>query len=128
MPRGDRTGPAGLGPMTGRGAGYCVGTGVPGYMNPGMTPSAEFGFGGGRGFGRGMGGGRGWRHMYYATGVPGRARGRHYAPAPTEPSEEGFGVKQEAAYLKVQAKHCRRSLEEIEQRINELEEPREALK
>ncbi|MGI6207796.1 MAG: DUF5320 domain-containing protein, partial [Anaerolineae bacterium] len=41
MPRGDRTGPQGMGPMTGRGAGYCAGYGVPGYANPV----------GGRGFG-----------------------------------------------------------------------------
>jgi hypothetical protein len=34
MPRGDRTGPAGMGPMTGRGAGYCAGYSTPGYMNP----------------------------------------------------------------------------------------------
>jgi hypothetical protein len=34
MPGGDRTGPAGLGPMTGRGAGYCAGFDVPGYANP----------------------------------------------------------------------------------------------
>ena len=34
MPRGDRTGPAGLGPRTGRAAGYCEGFSVPGYMNP----------------------------------------------------------------------------------------------
>lgn len=34
MPRGDRTGPAGRGPMTGRGAGYCAGYPVPGFMNP----------------------------------------------------------------------------------------------
>jgi len=34
MPRGDRTGPAGMGPMTGRAAGYCAGYGVPGYLNP----------------------------------------------------------------------------------------------
>jgi len=33
MPRGDRTGPAGMGPMTGRAAGYCAGYPVPGYMN-----------------------------------------------------------------------------------------------
>lgn len=33
MPRGDGTGPAGLGPMTGRAAGYCAGYGVPGYAN-----------------------------------------------------------------------------------------------
>jgi len=35
MPRGDGTGPLGMGPMTGRAAGYCAGYGMPGYMNPG---------------------------------------------------------------------------------------------
>jgi len=34
MPRGDGTGPGGLGPMTGRAAGYCAGYSVPGFMNP----------------------------------------------------------------------------------------------
>ena len=34
MPAGDRTGPFGLGPMTGRQAGYCAGYPLPGYMNP----------------------------------------------------------------------------------------------
>jgi hypothetical protein len=34
MPRGDGTGPAGMGPMTGRAAGYCAGYTVPGFMNP----------------------------------------------------------------------------------------------
>jgi hypothetical protein len=34
MPFGDGTGPAGLGPMTGRAAGFCAGYPVPGYMNP----------------------------------------------------------------------------------------------
>ncbi len=34
MPRGDGTGPQGLGPMTGRGAGFCSGYDVPGYANP----------------------------------------------------------------------------------------------
>jgi hypothetical protein len=34
MPRGDGTGPAGLGPMIGRAAGFCAGYPVPGYMNP----------------------------------------------------------------------------------------------
>jgi hypothetical protein len=34
MPRGDRTGPAGMGPMTGRAAGYCTGNNTPGFMNP----------------------------------------------------------------------------------------------
>ena len=43
MPRGDRTGPWGLGPRTGRAAGYCSGYPVPGYMNP--TPGFGRGFG-----------------------------------------------------------------------------------
>jgi len=34
MPFGDGTGPAGMGPMTGRAAGFCAGYSVPGYMNP----------------------------------------------------------------------------------------------
>ena len=45
MPRGDGTGPSGMGPLTGRGAGYCAG-----YPNPG--------FGCGRGWRRMRGGGR----------------------------------------------------------------------
>ncbi len=34
MPFGDGTGPAGMGPMTGRAAGFCAGFPTPGYMNP----------------------------------------------------------------------------------------------
>ena len=34
MPRGDRTGPRGMGPMTGRGAGFCAGLNMPGFTNP----------------------------------------------------------------------------------------------
>lgn len=33
MPAGDRTGPEGQGPMTGRAAGYCAGYDSPGNMN-----------------------------------------------------------------------------------------------
>ena len=56
MPRGDGTGPMGMGPMTGRGAGYCAGYAVPGFVN-GV-----------------MGRRRGRRRMYYATGQPGWMR------------------------------------------------------
>ena len=35
MPMGDRTGPAGRGPMTGRGLGYCSGSDTPGYTKSG---------------------------------------------------------------------------------------------
>ena len=34
MPRGDGTGPGGMGPLTGRAAGYCAGYAMPGYANP----------------------------------------------------------------------------------------------
>lgn len=34
MPWGNRTGPMGYGPMTGRAAGYCAGYQVPGYVSP----------------------------------------------------------------------------------------------
>lgn len=34
MPLGDGTGPLGLGPMTGRAAGFCAGFGRPGFTNP----------------------------------------------------------------------------------------------
>jgi len=43
MPAGDGTGPRGMGPMTGRGAGYCAGYGAPGYANP--MPGRGFGMG-----------------------------------------------------------------------------------
>ena len=58
MPRGDRTGPGGAGPMTGRGAGYCAGYSVPGYVNPVGGYGRGWGRGRGRGFGRGWGRGR----------------------------------------------------------------------
>ncbi len=51
MPRGDGTGPMGMGPMTGRAAGFCAGFDVPRYMNPGPA----WGYGRGRGFSRGRG-------------------------------------------------------------------------
>jgi hypothetical protein len=49
MPRGDGTGPMGYGSMTGRGAGYCAGFRLPGFLNTigrrGLTNR-------GRGYGR----------------------------------------------------------------------------
>ena len=58
MPRGDRTGPAGAGPMTGRAAGFCAGNSVPGFMAGGFGMGMRRGGGSGRGFfgaGRGLG-------------------------------------------------------------------------
>jgi len=58
MPFGDGTGPRGMGPMTGRGAGYCTGSGRPGFTNT-MPGRGWFNFG--RGLGRGQGRGIGRR-------------------------------------------------------------------
>ncbi|MCD6231566.1 DUF5320 domain-containing protein [Candidatus Aerophobetes bacterium] len=57
MPAGDGTGPLGLGPMTGRAAGYCAGFPVPGFMNP-LGGRLGLGFGWGRGF---------WPYAYYGA-------------------------------------------------------------
>ena len=57
MPRGDRTGPDGQGPKTGRGQGKCgKGTRNPSQGNQGGMKSGR---GGGRGQGQGRGGGGG---------------------------------------------------------------------
>ena len=45
MPGGDRTGPAGMGPMTGRAAGFCAGYPVLGYMNHVVGRAGFYGIG-----------------------------------------------------------------------------------
>ncbi len=112
MPRGDRTGPEGMGPMTGRGAGFCAGYDVPGYANP--APGR--GFGPGMGGGRGRGGGRfGRRNRFFATGLPRWARFQG-VPAASEWSEQD-----EATALKSQASWLTQQLEAIQKRLSELE-------
>ncbi len=110
MPRGDGTGPGGMGPMTGRAAGYCAGYGVPGYINP--YP------GRGRGFGRGMGMGfRGGRGPMYGPGyVPPSYYGGAYPYNPPAPTPQ-----QEMDALHAQAEYLENTLKEINQRIEELE-------
>ena len=47
MPRGDRTGPRGQGPKSGRGLGFCTGNKTAGFTNPQGRP--QDGRGGGQG-------------------------------------------------------------------------------
>ena len=122
MPGGDRTGPFGAGPVTGRGAGFCAGYNMPGYMN------ARGGRGFGTGRGRGMGMGRGHRYMYYATGQPGWMRGAAgwgMFPAGPQAATAGFSQRDELRYLKNQAGQMNEMLAEINQRIDELEKSKE---
>ncbi len=126
MPGGDKTGPWSAGPMTGRGAGFCAGYDEPGYMNPIYGRGFGWGRGWGRGFGRGLGmrGGRGWRHGYFATGVPGWARGYAYpyAYAGSIPPASGgaASAKGELAFLKDQARCFTQALDDINRRVEEL--------
>ena len=121
MPGGNRMGPMGQGPMTGRASGYCAGYDAPGFLN---APFARAG-GGGRPWGACGGGGGGWRHRhwYYATGLPGWSRGgmgwpgwgRSFLPAPSKEAE--------LAGLKQQATGFEQALNELKARIQELEKP-----
>ena len=129
MPGGDGTGPGGMGPMTGRAAGYCAGYPVPGYMNPV----------GGRGYWGGGRGGGGWgrRNWFHATGLTGWQRaGMGYpaygapgayptpygAPWPqTAPFAAPPTVQQELDGLKGQAEYLEDALAGINKRIEELQ-------
>ncbi len=113
MPRGDKTGPAGMGPMTGRGAGYCVGTGMSGF-NQG---------GGGGFFGRGLGrapgwgaGGRGLCRWFFGAGLPAWQR---FAGGGA--SFEGPDPDLEKRSLKVQADAMQSELDRIKKRLQEMD-------
>jgi len=124
MPGGNARGPFGMGPMTGRAAGFCAGFGAPGSMNPWV----------GRGFpggGRGRGGGRGYRNRFYATGLTGWQRadagwpaqgwGWPYTPGFAGPGVTAISREQQLEALRGQAEAMENSLEGIRKRIEELE-------
>ena len=105
MPGGDRTGPWGLGPRTGRAAGYCVGYNMPGYTNP--RYGRDLGRGKGRGFG-GRGRGFGWRGVYPYPAP-------YYPEIYPEPSKE-----EEKVYLEDLVKSLEEEIKMIQQRLQEL--------
>jgi len=93
MPGRDRRGPMGMGPMTGRGAGFCGGGG--------------FGGGPGRGYrgrmGRGMGSGRGMGRGFF---------GGVWNDVPPEADEKAV-LQAETEALKVRMESINRRLEEL---------------
>ena len=119
MPGGDGTGPGGLGPMTGRAAGYCAGYGAPGFVSP--IPGGGY-------WGRGRGGG-GWgrRNWFYATGLTGWQRAGMAGPALAgaspyaAPFAPSVTQEQELEVLKGQAEYFEDALDGIKKRIVELE-------
>lgn len=123
MPRGDGTGPLGMGPMTGRSFGFCTGTGMPG--NTRTLPVSGFGWGtGGRGAGMGRrgSGGRGYRCMQFAYGpFPDWRQGEGAAAGSI--MADTAGQKQA---LKLQAVALQARLDAINKRLATLEQEGEA--
>jgi len=123
MPGGDGTGPMGMGPMTGRAAGFCAGYNLPGYANP--VPGRGFGMGFGGGFGRGRGGGgRGRRNMYYATGLTGWQRAAMAGPG-WGGAAPAMTREQQVDALKAQADSLAHTLDSIREQIAALEKESE---
>jgi len=134
MPGGDRTGPVGMGPMTGRAGGYCAGYGAPGYMNPVL--GRGFGWGAGRGSGFGRGGGMGRRNRFYATGLTGWQQAAYgypvygggmpynmpYPPAPNSSYAADLSKEDALNALKGQTQYFEDALESVKKRVAELEE------
>lgn len=125
MPRGDRTGPWGAGPMTGGARGYCSGYSNPGFMYPGPGLGLGRGFGGGFGRGMGMGRGSGWRRggfgpfMAYPPMVgygPGYGTEYpEYRPAKQTRDEEKQFLQEEVRVLEEEITHINKRLEELKQ-------------
>lgn len=114
MPGGDGTGPMGMGPMTGRGAGFCSGSGMPGFMNRG---------------GRGMHGrGRGWRHCFNATGLTGWQRQAMgwtpFGGAAPMPGAAPADSQQELQALQQQVQAMENTLQQLREHIQQLQEKR----
>jgi hypothetical protein len=112
MPGGDRTGPAGRGPMTGRGAGLCAGYGAAGFSTPGLG-AGRTAFGG-----RGC---RGRRNRFFATGVPGwqDPTGQPIAGGMSFPRREP-APRDEMDVLKEQAQSLEKGLQELQARMDAL--------
>ncbi len=112
MPKGDRTGPSGQGPGTGRAFGYCYGFDSPGFVK-GVGGGMGRGFGYGRGMGRGRGMGFGWGRSY-GVASPGVFQGGNQFIQPMSKDDEIKLLKSEADALK-------RSQKNIDKRLGELE-------
>jgi hypothetical protein len=113
MPRGDGTGPMGLGPMTGRAAGYCASFNTPGFAN------FACGY-----YGRGRGRGRGLRRMYPANGIPAWGDYAGYpvypgavAPVNDDPEVKRLAAQREVGWLTQQIETMENALQNAKERL-----------
>ena len=122
MPSGNRTGPAGGGPMSGRAAGFCAGNTAPGSMSPGFA-GGDYPVAGRGWFGRGHRGG--FRNRYWATGLTGRQRGAGGSPGCCPPSAATDSAEpsaeQELSVLRQQVRFMEEGIKRSQERIRELE-------
>ena len=129
MPKGDRTGPTGQGPATGRALGFCSGFDAPGYSKgfgngtgrgSGFGGGSGYGFGRGRGIGFGTGRGRG---MGYGRGR--NITWSHTGPFHEDPWSHPMSKEDEIRMLKAQAKTLKQTQQQLEKRLHELEKGNE---
>ncbi len=115
MPAGDRTGPLGAGPRTGRAWGHCSGYAHPGYMASG--PGMGFGRGLGRGYGRGLGMGRGRRLRHSGFWgqpfPPAEAFGFPAGAGAVPPVEEEVVLADEAKFLEAELARVKERLDDL---------------
>ncbi|HKM93217.1 MAG TPA: DUF5320 domain-containing protein [Prolixibacteraceae bacterium] len=112
MAQGDKSGPMGQGPMTGRSLGFCAGNDTPGF-------NRGFGQGMGRGSGSGQGMGRGGGSRMGCGRGMGKGRGFAGNTGISNPiGEPNFN---EITSLKAQAEAIKQAQSEIERRLNALE-------
>jgi len=126
MPRGDGTGPQGMGPGTGRAAGYCAGYAIPGCTNPGwgrgfFCLGGNFGRGGGAGTGRGFR----WQNWYNSTGQPfwagvGQPAGNWQQGQAPQYGSSPLNKETEIEYLKHEASVLENELKQIKDRIDNI--------
>jgi len=102
MPGGDRTGPSGMGPRTGRALGFCNGYNSPGFLNAGV---GRMFFGRGRGLGRAAG----WR----------RAQAYQQAAQPTR-EQEKQALENEISSIEQEKKSLEQEMESIKMRLEQL--------
>jgi hypothetical protein len=113
MPRGDGTGPMGMGPMSGRGAGYCASFTAPGWANSAL--------GGCCGRGRGLrrirpaAGRAGWESYMDCYGYPGAN-----APVSDDPETKRLAAQQETNWLQRRIEVMEQALKTARERLTKL--------
>ena len=103
MPYGDRKGPAGFGPRTGRGLGFCNN-----YDSPGFTNRFSGGMGLGRGYGNNFRGGGG------------RMQGQRFQESWGQPSVYNQPID-EKTFLNNEIEVLNKNLETMKKRLEEID-------